>query len=442
MRVLLKKKLDEIVGALKQGEVLVFPTETSYGLGCDATNQKAVDKIFEIKNRVKEKPLLVVVHSIAMAQKYLEWNEILENLASKYWFTYRNNSEGETGALTVVGKYRLNPPLLNNDLVEVDADKFTSYPLLFKEGQYDPTPNTTLKREEDDKLLSDRSHPPLFKEGLGEVEKRIIANQNTLSFRQKLRKVSTTAEKILWKELKGKKLGGLKFRRQHGIGPYIVDFYESKFQTIIELDGDVHFSIEKQEKNDKIREKYFKDNGYKIIRFNNVDVFNNLDGVLDHLYYNLTSPNPLLKKRGHDDITSPNPLLKKRGLDSVACSSEKRAVDNMACFSEKRGLNSVDLAKGVVSNNSTLALRVTKDPWLQKLCQKFGRPIVATSANLAGEENIYDFVELKKIFTSQKHQPDVIIDGGILEKKPTSTLVSVLDNKIKILRQGELKINI
>lgn len=93
------KKIDSIqiaVDSLKQGKIVVFPTETSYGLGCDATNQKAVDKIFKIKKRPRSKPLLVVASSVAMAKKYLRWNKTLDKLAKKYW----------PGPLTIIGESR------------------------------------------------------------------------------------------------------------------------------------------------------------------------------------------------------------------------------------------------------------------------------------------------------------------------------------------------
>ena len=82
-----------IVSEILNGKILVFPTETSYGLGCDATNQAAVDKIFKIKGRSDDKPLLVVVNSIEMAKKYLLCNNNLNQLAHRYW----------PGPLTVVG---------------------------------------------------------------------------------------------------------------------------------------------------------------------------------------------------------------------------------------------------------------------------------------------------------------------------------------------------
>ena len=56
---------------LRRGGVVAFPTETSYGLGCDSANQEAVNEIFSIKQRRSDKPLLVVVPSIEMAKKYL-----------------------------------------------------------------------------------------------------------------------------------------------------------------------------------------------------------------------------------------------------------------------------------------------------------------------------------------------------------------------------------
>jgi len=84
----------EAIKYLKNGKTIIFPTETSYGLGCDATNQEAVDKIFKIKGRRGDKPLLVVVPTVEMAREWLEWTPLVEKLAEKYW----------PGALTIVSK--------------------------------------------------------------------------------------------------------------------------------------------------------------------------------------------------------------------------------------------------------------------------------------------------------------------------------------------------
>lgn len=89
------KEIDkEVIGSLKAGSVIVYPTETCYGIGGDATNPEVVEKIYKIKQRREEKPFLVVVPDVAMAMEYLEWSPQLDEIASKYW----------PGALTVVGK--------------------------------------------------------------------------------------------------------------------------------------------------------------------------------------------------------------------------------------------------------------------------------------------------------------------------------------------------
>ncbi len=87
MKKILLKDIDinKLVAALKNGAVIAYPTETCYGLGCDATNQEAVNKIFEIKKRQKDKPLLVVMPDQEMAINYIIWSELLQNISQKYW---------------------------------------------------------------------------------------------------------------------------------------------------------------------------------------------------------------------------------------------------------------------------------------------------------------------------------------------------------------------
>lgn len=75
----------ELVQALKEGKTFVYPTETCYGLGCNALNAEAVQKIFRIKKRDDGKPVLIVFPNIEMAMEYIDWNEMLETIALKYW---------------------------------------------------------------------------------------------------------------------------------------------------------------------------------------------------------------------------------------------------------------------------------------------------------------------------------------------------------------------
>ena len=188
-----------LIFEILNGKILVFPTETSYGLGCDATNQSSVNKIFEIKGRPDNKPLLIVVDSVESAKKYLLWNKTLENLSQKYW----------PGPLTIVGEY---------------------------------------------------------------------------------------------------------------IGS--------------------------------------------------------------------------------------------------------------------------NLAKGVVGADNTVAVRVSAFPFIKSTTQKIQRPLVATSANLAGEESLFDPQKIAEVFSDKKNQPDIILNYGVLPKSMPSTLVSVIGDEIKILRQGSVEIKI
>ena len=84
--------IPDIVSALRRGETIVYPTETCYGLGCDALNPLAVEKIFEIKKRQRDKPVLVVAADESMIVEYVDWSKELVNISEHYW----------PGALTAV----------------------------------------------------------------------------------------------------------------------------------------------------------------------------------------------------------------------------------------------------------------------------------------------------------------------------------------------------
>lgn len=88
----------------------------------------------------------------------------------------------------------------------------------------------------------------------------------------------TPQEKVLWSRLRRKKLG-VKFRRQHGIGPYIVDFYCPERNLVVEVDGSQHLNGD-QARHDKARSRYLKGNGLEILRFWNADINTNLEGVI------------------------------------------------------------------------------------------------------------------------------------------------------------------
>ncbi|HEC21058.1 MAG TPA: endonuclease domain-containing protein [Candidatus Peregrinibacteria bacterium] len=97
--------------------------------------------------------------------------------------------------------------------------------------------------------------------------------------RKSLRGNMSKAEVMLWSCLKGKQMDGVKFRRQHSIGPYVVDFYCPSRKLAIEIDGDSHFQKGAQE-SDRERQKYIESFGVKFLRFTNGDIYHNIDGVI------------------------------------------------------------------------------------------------------------------------------------------------------------------
>ena len=87
----------------------------------------------------------------------------------------------------------------------------------------------------------------------------------------------TPAEKLLWSRLRSKQLNGLKFRRQHPLGPFIADFYCAAHRLVVEVDGDIH---DLQAERDAARTEQFEQHGYRVIRFRNEQVLNNIEDVL------------------------------------------------------------------------------------------------------------------------------------------------------------------
>jgi very-short-patch-repair endonuclease len=105
-----------------------------------------------------------------------------------------------------------------------------------------------------------------------------------------LRKRQTEAEKLLWWHLRSKQINSLKFRRQEPNGPYIADFVCFEKRLVIELDGGQH-AVE-QEK-DKEREGWFYKEGFRILRFWNTEVLQNIEGVVEVIQRNCFNHPPL-----------------------------------------------------------------------------------------------------------------------------------------------------
>ena len=118
---------------------------------------------------------------------------------------------------------------------------------------------------------------------------------------RELRRRQTNTEKILWDKLRNRRLCGYKFRRQHIINDFIVDFYCAEKRLIIELDGLYH-KDQFQELKDNDREQELRDSGYSVIRFYNDHIENDMSAALGLILQKLkTLPsseiNPIFTKR-------------------------------------------------------------------------------------------------------------------------------------------------
>lgn len=104
-----------------------------------------------------------------------------------------------------------------------------------------------------------------------------------------LRKRPTDAEKVLWKQLQRKQIEGFKFRRQQPIDNYIVDFVCFEKRIVIEVDGGQHAT---QSEDDIARDTYLRQQGFKVLRFWNNEVLQNINGVLEVIRESCLSPAP------------------------------------------------------------------------------------------------------------------------------------------------------
>ena len=100
-------------------------------------------------------------------------------------------------------------------------------------------------------------------------------------FARELRRNSTDAEILLWSRLRRNGIPGYHFRRQHPVGPYVLDFACLRPRVAVELDGGQHYE---RPEYDRRRDDYLKSQDFEVLRFPNHEVFEDLDAVLEMIY--------------------------------------------------------------------------------------------------------------------------------------------------------------
>ena len=135
---------------------------------------------------------------------------------------------------------------------------------------------------------------PLAGEGRGEGPFFLIGKTNSRA--RALRRDSTDAERLLWRRLRDRQLGGFKFRRQATVGPYVADFLCVEAGLVVEADGGQHTADR-----DAKRSAFLTAQGLRVLRFWNNDILENSEGVLQTIL-------AAARGQGEEQVPSPNPL--------------------------------------------------------------------------------------------------------------------------------------
>jgi len=105
-----------------------------------------------------------------------------------------------------------------------------------------------------------------------------------------MRRDATEAERLIWRHLRGHRFVGMKFRRQHPIGSYVVDFAALKHRIVIEIDGGQHADS----RDDEIRDACLRSAGYRVLRYWNNDVLERTDAILEDIWRKVVSDDAAL----------------------------------------------------------------------------------------------------------------------------------------------------
>jgi very-short-patch-repair endonuclease len=107
-----------------------------------------------------------------------------------------------------------------------------------------------------------------------------VINEHQRSRAKQLRRTMTRAEMLLWRYIKANRIDGLGFRRQVPFQSYVADFVCFAGKVVIELDGESHDFVERQDA-DRNRDAFFAEQGFQVQRFTNEQVMSNLEGVVE-----------------------------------------------------------------------------------------------------------------------------------------------------------------
>ncbi len=166
-----------------------------------------------------------------------------------------------------------------------------------------------------------------------------------VEFAKANRENSTKEEEIVWQALRNRLLDGFKFRRQHPIAGYIPDFVCLEKKIVVEIDGEYH-DKDDQKKFDEARAFHLEFHGYRLLRFSNTEVINNISKVLESIQRSLNElPSPLLRRGVGGEVeeniikvytTRPDTIF---GVDFMVLAPEHELVDKITTEEQRQSIN-------------------------------------------------------------------------------------------------------
>ncbi len=212
----------------------------------------------------------------------------------------------------------LNPVavLINKALIEIPP-RFAGMPPVHPTAAPTPSPSPTWGEGGD----PTPGPSPMKGEGLLRLEVPPELHRKMIEIARQFRKEPTPSEAILWQALRGKKLDGVKFRRQQPIGPFVVDFFAPAVRLVVEVDGPIH---ETQREADRQRQQLLEATGLKILRLTAHEVENNLPASLqkirEAILKHRTPPSPPVGEGGRGDEGTQLPLFQRewKGAQGLA----------------------------------------------------------------------------------------------------------------------------
>lgn len=151
-----EKIVSEAVSVLKNDGVIIHPTDTCYGLACSIFSSKALEKLYDLKHMLRQKPISILVSSIEMAKEYGEWSDLAAEIASRYW----------PGPLTIVLPRRATVPVFLNLSTKTVGIRFPdhelSQKLVFRLGHPITTTSANISGEGEPYLVESLKITPDF----------------------------------------------------------------------------------------------------------------------------------------------------------------------------------------------------------------------------------------------------------------------------------------